>query len=89
MHLPMPARIDPQPCYSESIAMPILSPTSAFSRVTALAAQRPVHAAFAWLHANPKTIMDWQARLVGIPAPPFGEQERARVAGGAFCSRPA
>ena len=51
--------------------------SSAFSRVTALAAQRPVHAAFAWLHGNPKTIMDWQVELVGIPAPPFGEQARS------------
>ena len=50
---------------------------SAFSRVTALAAQRPVHAAFAWLHGNPKTIIDWQAEMVSIPAPPFGEQARA------------
>jgi acetylornithine deacetylase/succinyl-diaminopimelate desuccinylase-like protein len=50
---------------------------SAFSQVTALAAQRAVHAAFAWLHGNPKTIMDWQAELVVIPAPPFGEQARA------------
>jgi acetylornithine deacetylase/succinyl-diaminopimelate desuccinylase-like protein len=44
--------------------------------VTALAAQRPVHAAFAWLHGNPKKIMDWQVWLVAIPAPPFGEQAR-------------
>ncbi|MGH9607200.1 MAG: M20/M25/M40 family metallo-hydrolase [Terracidiphilus sp.] len=51
--------------------------SSAFSRVTALAAQKSVHAAFAWLHRNPKTIMDWQAEVVGIPAPPFGEQARA------------
>jgi acetylornithine deacetylase/succinyl-diaminopimelate desuccinylase-like protein len=43
----------------------------------ALAAQRPVHAAFAWLHGNPKTIMDWQTQLVAIPAPPFGEQARS------------
>jgi acetylornithine deacetylase/succinyl-diaminopimelate desuccinylase-like protein len=50
---------------------------SAFSRVTALATQRPVHAAFAWLHGNPKTIMDWQAELVAIPGPPFGEQARS------------
>ncbi|MGD0941340.1 MAG: M20/M25/M40 family metallo-hydrolase [Terracidiphilus sp.] len=49
----------------------------AFSRVTTLAAQRPVHAAFAWLHGNPKTIMDWQAQMVAIPAPPFGEQARS------------
>src|SRR5580698_5799479 len=50
---------------------------TAFSRITTLAAQRPVHAAFAWLHGNPKTIMDWQAELVAIPAPPFGEQARS------------
>jgi acetylornithine deacetylase/succinyl-diaminopimelate desuccinylase-like protein len=57
--------------------MPIFSHTSSFARVTALAAQRPVHAAFAWLHGNPKRIMDWQIDLVGIPAPPFGEQARS------------
>ena len=57
--------------------MPVLSSASAFSRVTALAAQRPIHAAFAWLHANPKTIMDWQVALVAIPAPTHGERERA------------
>ncbi len=57
--------------------MPVLPRTSAFSRVTALAAQRPVHAAFAWLHSNPGKIMDWQASLVAIPAPPFGEQVRS------------
>ena len=58
--------------------MPILSPTSAFSRVTALAALRPIHAAFSWLHANPKTLMDWQIELVRISAPLNGEQERAQ-----------
>lgn len=47
-----------------------------FAQVTALAALRPLHAAFAWMHNNPQTIMDWQARLVAIPAPPFGEQPR-------------
>ncbi len=57
--------------------MPVLSSASAFSRVTALAAQRPIHAAFSWLHANPKTIMDWQVELVAIPAPTHGEQARA------------
>jgi acetylornithine deacetylase/succinyl-diaminopimelate desuccinylase-like protein len=57
--------------------MALFPRNSVFSRVTALAAQRPVHAAFAWLHANPKTIMDWQLSLVAIPAPPFGEQARS------------
>jgi tripeptide aminopeptidase len=52
--------------------------SSAFSRVISLAALRPVHAAFAWLHNNPKTLMDTQAELVAIPAPPFGEQARTK-----------
>jgi len=58
--------------------MPLFLRNSAFSRVTALASQRPVHAAFAWLHGNPKTIMDWQTRLVVIPGPPFGEEARSQ-----------
>jgi tripeptide aminopeptidase len=57
--------------------MALFSRSSAFSRVTALAGKRPVHSAFAWLHGNPKTIMDWQAELCAIPAPPFGEQARS------------
>ena len=57
--------------------MALFSRGSSFSRVTTLAAQRPVHAAFAWLHGNPRKIMDWQAEMVAIPAPPFGEKARA------------
>lgn len=57
--------------------MAVFSRSSAFTRVTTLAAQRPVHAAFAWLHGNPKRIMDWQAEIVAIPAPPFGELARS------------
>ncbi len=57
--------------------MALLSHSSAFSRVTALAARRPVHQAFAWLHGNPGKIMDWQRDLVSIPAPLNGEQARA------------
>ncbi|HEV2137141.1 MAG TPA: M20/M25/M40 family metallo-hydrolase [Terracidiphilus sp.] len=57
--------------------MPLVFRSSAFARVTALAAQRPVHSAFSWLHRNPKRIMDWQAELVSIPAPPYGESQRA------------
>ncbi len=52
--------------------------TSAFARVSSAAATRSTHAAFAWLHGNPKTIMDWQAEVVAIPAPPFGEAVRSR-----------
>ncbi len=58
--------------------MPPTGSNSAFTQVTALAAQRPIHAAFAWLHAHARTIMDWQMELVAIPAPPYGEQARAK-----------
>ena len=57
--------------------MPLFSRNSAFSRITALAARRPVHAAFAWMHNNPQVIMGWQSEMVAIPAPPFGEHARA------------
>ena len=57
--------------------MVIFSRSTAFSRVTTLAARRPVHAAFAWMHNNPQIIMDWQSNLAAIPAPPFGEQARS------------
>src|SRR5579862_2613145 len=58
--------------------MPMFSRITAFNRVTLIAAQRPVHAAFSWLHNNPKTLLDLQAELVAIPAPPFGEQVRSQ-----------
>jgi acetylornithine deacetylase/succinyl-diaminopimelate desuccinylase-like protein len=51
---------------------------SAFSRVTRLATQRRVHEAFQWLHLHERHIMDWQAELVAIPAPPFQEAARAQ-----------
>ena len=57
--------------------MGLFSKSSAFAQVTAIAGQRPLHAAFTWLHLNPKTILNWQMELVAIPAPPFGEQARS------------
>jgi acetylornithine deacetylase/succinyl-diaminopimelate desuccinylase-like protein len=57
--------------------MPLSSPVTAFGRVTAIAAVRAVHAAFAWIHGDAKTILDWQLELCTIPAPPFGEQARS------------
>jgi acetylornithine deacetylase/succinyl-diaminopimelate desuccinylase-like protein len=57
--------------------MRLFAPSSALSRVTSVASLRPVHAAFSWLHGNPRIIMEWQKDLVTIPAPPFGEQARA------------
>ena len=50
---------------------------ASFARVSHLAEQRSVHQAFQWLHLHEQQIMRWQAELVAIPAPPFGEQARA------------
>ncbi|WP_263358227.1 M20/M25/M40 family metallo-hydrolase [Acidicapsa ligni] len=57
--------------------MVLLSRSSAFSRVTALAEQRPLHEAFRWLHLHGQQMLHWQAELVTIPAPPFGEEMRS------------
>jgi len=57
--------------------MPDIVRASAFSRVIHLASQRPVHEAFQWLHLQEPRIMDWQAELVEVAAPPFEEAERA------------
>lgn len=65
--------------------MPLLSRNSSLSQITSIAARRPVHAAFAWLHRNPKTVMDWQAELVAIPAPPYGEAARSAWLAERFC----
>jgi tripeptide aminopeptidase len=57
--------------------MAILSRSSAFSRVTALAELRPLHEAFRWLHLHGRQMMRWQEDVVRIPAPPFGEALRS------------
>lgn len=50
---------------------------SSFARVTRIATRRAVHAAFAWIHQNPKTILDWQIALSRIPGAPFHEEKRS------------
>jgi tripeptide aminopeptidase len=57
--------------------MVILSRSSAFSRVLALAEQRPLHEAFRWLHLHGQQMLQWQMELIAIPAPPFGEEQRS------------
>jgi len=58
--------------------MALSSRTAAFSRITALASRRSVHAAFAWLHASDRVLLEWQKELCTIPAPPFGERARSQ-----------
>ncbi len=45
--------------------------------IARLAADRRVHQAFQWMHLHEQKIMQWQAEMVAIAAPPFGEQARA------------
>jgi tripeptide aminopeptidase len=53
------------------------SPAPASALIQRLAADRRVHQAFQWLHLQEQRILQWQAEMVKIPAPPFGEQPRA------------
>jgi tripeptide aminopeptidase len=52
-------------------------------RIAALASDRAVHRAFAWLHLHEAQMRRWQLEFLGIAAPPFGEAERATW----FCER--
>jgi tripeptide aminopeptidase len=52
------------------------SPASVSVSIARLAADRRVHQAFQWLHLQELRIMQWQAEMVGVPAPPFGEKKR-------------
>jgi acetylornithine deacetylase/succinyl-diaminopimelate desuccinylase-like protein len=53
------------------------SPAPAPACIAQLAADRRVHQAFQWLHLQEQRIMQWQAEMVSVPAPPFGEKQRA------------
>jgi tripeptide aminopeptidase len=47
-------------------------------RIARLAACLPVHRAFHWLHLHQSQLRLWQLEMLAIPAPPFGEQARAK-----------
>jgi acetylornithine deacetylase/succinyl-diaminopimelate desuccinylase-like protein len=55
------------------------SPAPATASIARLAADRRVHQAFQWLHLQEQRILQWQAEMVAVPAPPFGEQARAEL----------
>ncbi len=54
-------------------------PATAFAqrRISRLATLTAVHRAFHWLHLHQPQLRQWQLELVRIPAPTFGESERA------------
>ncbi|HEY0264870.1 MAG TPA: M20/M25/M40 family metallo-hydrolase [Granulicella sp.] len=47
-------------------------------RIAQLAQATPVHRAFHWLHLHQLQLKRWQMEMTAIPAPPFGEDARAR-----------
>jgi acetylornithine deacetylase/succinyl-diaminopimelate desuccinylase-like protein len=53
------------------------SAAAANARIAALAADRSLHRAFAWLHLHEPQLRRWQMEFLAIPAPPFQEAERA------------
>ena len=57
--------------------MPYSPARTAFSRISQLAALRPVHEAFQWLHLHQAHILEWQSEMVAVPAPPFAEGPRS------------
>lgn len=52
--------------------------TSAFQTVSQLAARPSVHHAFQWFHLQEPKLREWHRLVAAIPAPPFGEAERAQ-----------
>lgn len=50
---------------------------SAHQRIVRLATLTAVHRAFHWLHLHQPQMRQWLLEMVRIPAPPFGESERA------------
>lgn len=73
---------------SSSASSPATAGTSSASaanhRITALASDRSIHAAFRWLHLHEARLRHWQREFLAIPAPPFGEAPRARWFTGRF-----
>ncbi|WP_348268787.1 M20/M25/M40 family metallo-hydrolase [Edaphobacter paludis] len=50
---------------------------NAQQRITRLATLTAVHRAFHWLHLHQPQLRQWQLEMVRIPAPSFGESDRA------------
>lgn len=53
------------------------SPAPASASIERLASDRRIHQAFQWLHLQEQRILEWQAEMLRVPAPPFGERARA------------
>ncbi len=59
------------------------APPTDQQRLSALAANPALHCAFRWLHLHELQLRRWQLEFLAIPAPPFGEGDRAAW----FCER--
>lgn len=56
---------------------PLPASSSAQGRIASLASATPVHRALYWLHLHQPQVKQWLFELVRIPAPTFGEGDRA------------
>ena len=52
--------------------------SSTFQVISQLARQPAVHRAFQWFHLQEMQLREWHRQVASIPAPPFGEADRAR-----------
>ena len=55
----------------------LASQSLALLRITRLAAALPIHRAFHWLHLHQPRMRQWQLQFLAVPAPTFGEHDRA------------
>ncbi|MGC2324061.1 MAG: M20/M25/M40 family metallo-hydrolase, partial [Terriglobales bacterium] len=51
--------------------------TAAQDEIVRLAGLREVHLAMEWFRSHERELRDWQLEVAAIPAPPFGESNRA------------
>ena len=59
------------------MSAPALASAAAHRRIAALASDRSVHRAFAWLHLHEPQLRRWQNEFLPIEAPSFSEARRA------------
>src|ERR1700756_468409 len=51
--------------------------TAAQDEIVRLAGLREIHLAMEWFRSHERELRDWQLEVAAIPAPPFGESNRA------------
>lgn len=66
--------------------MPPSVAISTFQAISQLAGQPAVHRAFQWFHLQEMQLREWHRKVASIPAPPFGEADRAQWVANQFAA---